>query len=81
MEQTHASVDEDRKLYLQASIVRIMKARKVISHQNLIQEVLSQAKSRFSPNVQMIKKCIEALIEKGYLERNQTSTEEYSYIA
>lgn len=58
-----------------------MKARKVISHSSLIQEVLSHAKNRFCPNIQMIKKCIEALIEKGYVERTQSSTEEYSYIA
>ena len=81
VEQTHASVDEDRKLYLQAAIVRIMKARKVIRHNTLIQEVIEQSKNRFTPSVQMIKKCLEALMEKQYLERTANSTDEYSYIA
>lgn len=36
---TQASVDEDRKLYLQATIVRIMKSRKNLNHNLLIQEV------------------------------------------
>jgi hypothetical protein len=36
---TQTSVDEDRKLYLQATIVRIMKSRKNLNHNSLIQEV------------------------------------------
>ncbi|GFY78728.1 cullin-2 [Trichonephila inaurata madagascariensis] len=81
VEQTHVSVDEDRKLYLQAAIVRIMKARKILRHNALIQELINQAKNRFLPNISMIKKCIEALIDKQYIERTPNSTDEYSYVA
>lgn len=81
VESTHSAVDEDRKLYLQAAVVRIMKARKTIKHNNLIHEVISQARSRFTPSISMIKKSIETLIEKTYLERVSGTTDEYSYIA
>jgi len=81
VEATHHAVEEDRKMYLQAAIVRIMKSRKVLKHNALIQEVLSQSKARFAPSISIIKKCIEMLIDKQYIERTQNSTDEYSYVA
>ncbi|XP_071439740.1 cullin-2 [Hetaerina americana] len=80
-EATLSAVDEDRKLYLQAAVVRIMKSRKVLRHNALIQEVLSQSKATFAPSISMIKKCIEALIDKQYIERTPNSADEYSYVA
>ncbi|TRY79639.1 hypothetical protein TCAL_11956 [Tigriopus californicus] len=81
VEQTHQAVDEDRKMYLQAAIVRIMKSRKVLKHNLLIQEVISQSKSRFTPSIPMIKKVIENLIDKAYIERTKNSSDEYAYMA
>ena len=68
-------------MYLQAAIVRIMKSRKLLKHNALIQEVLSQSKARFAPTISIIKKCIEMLIDKQYIERTANSTDEYSYVA
>lgn len=76
-----AHCDDDRKMYLQAAIVRIMKQRKVLRHTELIQEVVSQARGSFAPSVAMIKKCIEALIDKQYLERAPAALDTYSYLA
>ncbi|CAO3629909.1 unnamed protein product [Mucor fragilis] len=73
------SVDEDRRMYLQAAIVRIMKSRQVLPHVQLIQEIIDQANSRFSPSVIMIKKCIEQLLEKQFIARQERDT--YVYVA
>jgi cullin-4 len=57
--ETHERVALDRQYETQAAIVRIMKSRKVITHANLVAEVIDQTKSRGAVEVSEIKKNIE----------------------
>ncbi|KAJ3753066.1 ubiquitin-protein ligase [Lentinula raphanica] len=75
------AVDEDRKYAIQATIVRIMKARKTMKNQALIQEVISQISHRFAPKIPDIKKAIETLLEKEYIERVEGSKDTFAYVA
>jgi len=77
----YKGLEEDRKMYLQAAIVRVMKSRKELRHVQLLQEVIAQARARFVPSVASVKRCIETLIEKEFLRRVDGQSDRYAYIA
>ncbi|QBM86379.1 cullin 1 [Metschnikowia aff. pulcherrima] len=75
--ETDREIEESRKSYLSASIVRIMKARKTMKHNDLVNEVLLQAHSRFKAKLIDLKRAIEYLLDKEYIARREGDTFEY----
>jgi cullin 3 len=65
----------------EAAVVRVMKSRKVLDHNSLIAEVTKQLGTRFVPDPPFIKKRIESLIERDYLERAKDDQRTYRYIS
>ena len=78
-EKTVEAVSRDRLYLIDAVLVRIMKARKTILHQQLIPQVLEQVKVPAQPAD--VKKRIESLIEREYMERDSKDRSRYNYLA
>ncbi|KOS19121.1 Cullin-4A [Escovopsis weberi] len=76
---TNEKVAQDRRFETQAAIVRIMKSRKRMGHAELVAEVINLTKKRGSVEPAAIKKEIESLMEKDYLDREDDGT--YTYMA
>lgn len=80
-QETRQRVEEDRKPQIEAAIVRIMKSRRVLDHNSIVAEVTKQLQARFLPNPVVIKKRIESLIEREFLERDKVDRKLYRYLA
>ncbi|KAL1318020.1 hypothetical protein HN51_070265 [Arachis hypogaea] len=74
-------VDKDRRYAIDAAIVRIMKSRKVLGHQQLVLECVEQLGRMFKPDIKAIKKRIEDLITRDYLERDKENPNTFKYLA
>ena len=71
---------EDRKHFIKGIVFRIMKTRKTLTNQALIQEAISQISQRFIPKIRDIKKAIEILIEQEYIERVEGQRGTFRYL-
>ncbi|KAI9090838.1 cullin [Phlyctochytrium arcticum] len=76
---TEEKVFQDRQYQVDAAIVRIMKTRKSLSHSGLIGELFEQLK--FPVQASDLKKRIESLMDRDYLERDAEDANMYNYLA
>jgi cullin 3 len=74
-------VDEDRRHMIEAAIVKVMKTRRKLEHNALVAETTKILSQKFNPDPVMIKKRIESLIEREYMERDNEDRRYYKYIA
>jgi len=78
-QQTTQRVFADRQYAIDACLVRIMKARKSLTHNQLMAECMQQLK--FPTTVADVKKRIGGLIEREYIERDADNSQVYNYVA
>ena len=74
-------LDKDRRYAVDAAIVRTMKSRKVLQHQQLTMEVVQQLSRMFKADFKLIKKRIEDLMSRDYLERDKDNPNLLRYLA
>jgi len=78
-EKTQENVFKDRQYQVDAAIVRIMKTRKSLTHQQLITELFQHLK--FPAKTSDLKKRIDSLIEREFIERDPHDHNNYLYMA
>jgi cullin 3 len=69
----------ERKHVVDAAIVRVMKARKRLDHNSLLEEVFRQC-TLFKPQPSQIKTQIEHLIDREFLQRDPDQRNVYIYL-
>lgn len=84
MEETQEAekdIVEGRSHVIDAAIVRIMKAKKTRTYEQLKTETIEALKRHFLPTVADIKKRIDDLQEKEYIERDPSDKNVFRYVA
>lgn len=81
MKRVDTDMRPKRNVRLEAAIVRTMKANKVMLERELIREVMSQVTSFFKPDVKMIKRSVESLMERAYVQRDPDDRKKILYIS
>ena len=79
IEKTHEEVFRERHYQVDAILVRQMKARKTMSHNELMSGTLSQL--RFTARAADVKQRIESLIERDFMQRDPDVNSCYNYVA
>ena len=78
---TDADIDQLRKVQIDACIVRVMKARRVLTFNELTQLVIDQLSKLFQAQPRHIKLRIEDLIMRAYLKRDENDPSTFHYLA
>ncbi|KAJ2887927.1 hypothetical protein FB639_000990 [Coemansia asiatica] len=80
-EASQAAIGRERQYLIEAAVVRIMKTRRQMLHEQLVGEAVDQLSSRFMASPKMIKNGIEKLIDREYLQRSPDDPRLYIYLA
>ncbi|EAR92331.1 cullin family protein (macronuclear) [Tetrahymena thermophila SB210] len=72
-------MNREREFIVDACIVRIMKSRKTMKHNDLFPEVIKLI-NNFKPEIPLIKRRIESLLDRDYLKRDENDRNTFIYV-
>ena len=78
---TKNQILDDRKPQIEAAIMRVMKSKKRLDHNGVVLHVTAQVRNKFMPTTADIKKHIENLIDRDFIQRDPNDRKAYVYIA
>ncbi|KAG8745667.1 hypothetical protein FRC10_007364 [Ceratobasidium sp. 414] len=80
-QEAEKEIVEGRQHVIDAAIVRIMKAKKTRTYEQLKTETIMALEKHFKPSVADIKKRVDELQEKEYIERDPSDRNVFRYVA
>ena len=72
-------IENYRKSLLESNIIRIMKAKRHILHNNLVNEIVMAVYNKFVPDNILIKSRIESLVDRMFISRDDKDYNAYVY--
>ncbi|KAI0033636.1 Cullin [Vararia minispora EC-137] len=79
--RTQQAIEGDRKHLLDAAIVRIMKAKKQLTYEEIKTQTIEAVRKHFAPDIASIKQRIDSLVEGEYLRRDDDDRTLFYYVA
>eukprot|EP01129_Flabellula_baltica_P016889 TRINITY_DN9194_c0_g1_i1.p1 TRINITY_DN9194_c0_g1~~TRINITY_DN9194_c0_g1_i1.p1 ORF type:complete len:738 (+),score=157.28 TRINITY_DN9194_c0_g1_i1:25-2238(+) len=76
---TKRSTLQNRNLYIQAALIRVIKKNNEMAYNDLISQTVEVLKDQFKPSIPVIKKNIDDLIAKDYMKRKTGDMEVLQY--
>ena len=73
-------VETENKFYLQALIVRTMKAKLTLTLREIVNEVVRNSKPNFVPKRVSIINVVGDLVQKKFLEIREGTSDTYNYL-
>lgn len=78
-EEEENEINKARENIVDACVVRIMKSRNIATQNEVIQETMKLI-NLFKPDIKLIRRRIESLMEREYMKRDANDRQKFIYI-